>query len=97
MEVMMHTDKVLPTYKAVGKDEHFNIKVVAVYTDPPTQSMIDLRRMVLTGDTKSIISGTIEGIGKIRDIPTIALSPSTVMLVGDTWLAILNLYEPEPK
>ncbi len=89
----MHTDKVLPTYKQKGKGEHHLVKSVEFYPDTPDQSSIDLRRMVLTGDTKNTISGTFNNL-KVKDVPYILLSPDVALLVGDTWTAILT-FKPE--
>ncbi len=91
----MHTDKVVPTYRKVGETKHYTRELVALYTNTPTQTIIDLRRMALTADLKSTISTEIPGIGKVKDVPMVQLSPSAIMLVGETWIAILDLLEAE--
>jgi len=94
----IHTDKVLPTYKPIGKPEHFTYKLAEFYNDTPTQTMIDMRRMVMTGDVKlTITSINIPGLGTVEDIPYMQLSLGSIMLIGDTWLAILDLYKKSVK
>ncbi len=94
----MHVDKIVPLYRDAGKPEHIRFKITEVYTDTPAQTMIDLRRMVMTANVKLIIPViNIPGVGEVKDAPFIHLSPSAIMLVGDTWLATLSLCEPEKK
>ncbi len=89
----MHTDKVMPTYRKVGETKHYTRELVALYTDTPAQTIVDLRRMAMTADIKSMITTEIPGIGKVTDVPMIQLSPSAIMLVGETWIAVLDLME----
>lgn len=91
MEVKIHTDKVVPIYKPKGKPITISYKITESYPDAPSQTMTDLRRMVMTGDTMTTLKEIdIPGVGVVKDIPFIQLSPKAIMLIGDTWLAILD-------
>ncbi len=92
----MHSDKILPTYHKVGETKHFKREVIALYTDTPETTLIDLKRAAVTADEVHTVSTEIPGVGKVKDVPSMALSSSASLLIGDTWVAIVDLYEPEP-
>lgn len=92
----MHSDKILPTYQKVGETKHYKREVVAFFDDTPEQTIIDLKRAALTADYRHTVSTEIPGIGKVTDIPAMQLSKSASLLIGDTWVAVVDLYEPEP-
>jgi hypothetical protein len=91
----MHSDKILPTYKKVGETQHFTRRVTALYTDTPEQTIINLKRAALTADVVHTVSTVLPDIGEVKNIPSMPISPSASLLIGDTWVAVVDLYVPE--
>ena len=87
----MFTDKIMAVLHPVGH-EHKSWHNPKIYLDPPRKTMETLNRAVETMDDPSWMSGSIPEIGEITDIPMLALSPTTIILVGKTWLATLEAY-----
>jgi len=90
----MFTDKIMAVLHPVGH-EHKSWTLVCLYNEVPKRNIEALYRAVLSMDSFSQMSGTIPEIGEIVDMPMIALGPTTIMLIGQTWLAILEAYVPE--
>jgi len=91
----MHSDKILSTYHKVGETQHFKREVVALYPDTPEQTIINLKRAAVTADIVHTVSTEIPNIGKVKDIPSMPLSSSASLLIGDTWVAVVDLFEAE--
>ncbi len=88
----MHSDKIVPLSSKERK-KHFTFNVAEVFNDTPQESLIDLKRAAVTADTTYVISADIPGIGVVKDVPIIRLSPNDSLAIGDTWLAILKKQE----
>ncbi len=90
----MLTDRIIPPFKSQSH-EHFTYKLAEFYDNPPNLSLRMLTRAIETNDRKTTISAFIPDLGDVENVPIISLSPSTIMLIGPSWIAIFDLYKGE--
>ena len=73
--------------------EHKTFELLKLLTDPPRSTIKALLRAATSEDTTHTMSGTIPEVGVIENVPVINLDAETILLIGKTYLAVLELHE----
>ena len=90
------TDRIMALFQTQGHEHlSWDPKKVVLRLDTPRRTLNILHRAIETDNDKGEMSINLPGLGEVVDVPFIQLSPTTVMLVGNTWTAELTLKESE--
>lgn len=73
--------------------EHRTYTLLKFMDNPDKHTLRNFLRVAIADDKTTTMTGTIPEYGEVTNVPMIALDSETILLVGNSYLAVLELHK----